>query len=332
MCKNGKGFCPGPIASHLRRCLQCETEFNAAAPVVAPAPVALAPLPIALSAIVGTATPAVHPGRVAGNLGVGEQFNLTAAPAPPVGTELHWIHSGDAELSNESSDGRALFTAGSTRGPVNLKLKIKNGPYAGRVLSEFNFTVLEPTGTATRQQPGTNLRHTQNRAGVGFKMWANLLPSTVPFDGVQWREHTGIGLATGHFAGENGRIHAPSGVAYGADNQPVNQLSQAWMAVEANPGGNYGINWIGQIDTVDTGDHPPQTPAAGPVAAVWKVSSHKWNIEWKYRVRTSTGWSGEKVLERVMHEAKIDANGTATIKKGNAGPFQRTAGQGTSPY
>jgi hypothetical protein len=264
-------------------------------------------------------------------LGVGEQFNLTVAPAPPPGTEVQWTLSGDAELSNENN-GAALFTAGSTKGPVNLKLKIKNGQFAGRLLSEFNFTVLEPTGTATRQQPGTNLRHTQHRAGVGFKMWANLLPSTVPFDGVQWREHTGVGMATGHFAGENGRIHAPSGVAYGADNQPVNQLSQAWMAVEANPGGAHGVNWIGQIDTVDTGDHPPQTPAAGPVAAVWKVSSHKWNIEWKYRVRTATGWSGEKVLERVMHESKIDATGTATIKKGNAGPFSRTAGQGNSGY
>ena len=332
MCKNGKGFCPGPIASPMRRCLQCEAEFKAAAAVAPPAPAAPPPLPAALAAIVGTATPAVHPGRLAGTLGVGEQFNLTAAPAPPGGTELQWTLSGDAELSNESNDGRALFTAGSTKGPVTLKLKIKNGPYAGRVLSEHNFTVLEPTGTGTRQQPGTNLRHTQNRAGVDFKMWANLLPATVPFDGVQWREHTGVGLATGHFAAENGRIHAPSGVAYGADNQPVNQLSQDWMAVYANPGGNYGVNWIGQVDTVDTGDHLPQTPAAGPVAAVWKVSSHKWNIEWKYRVRTSTGWSGEKVLERVMHESKIDANGTATIKKGNAGPFQRTAAQGTSPY
>jgi hypothetical protein len=331
MCKNGKGFCPGPVASPTRRCLQCDAEFKAAAPVGAPALVAPPPLPAALAAIQGTATPAVHPGRVAGNLGVGEQFNLTVAPAPPIGTEVHWALSGDAELSNENN-GQALFTAGSTRGPVNLKLKIKTGPHAGHVLSEFNFTVLEPTGTATRQQPGTNLRHTQNRAGVGFKMWANLLPATVPFDGVQWREHTGIGLATGHFSHENGRIHAPSGVAYGADNQPVNQLSQDWMTVYANPGGNYGINWIGQIDTVDTGDHPPQTPAAGPVAAVWKVSSHKWNIEWKYRVRTSTGWSGEKVLERVMHESKIDATGLTTIKKGNAGPFQRTAAQATTPY
>src|SRR4051812_39727429 len=125
MCKNGKGFCPGPVASHTRRCIPCETEFNAAAVGPAPVPVALPPMPVALSAIVGNATPNVHPGRIAGNLGVGEQFNLTCAPAPPPGTELFWTASGDAELSNEGN-GTATFTAGSTRGPVNLKLKIKN--------------------------------------------------------------------------------------------------------------------------------------------------------------------------------------------------------------
>lgn len=332
MCKNGKGFCPGPVASHLKRCIPCESEFNAAAAPAAVAVVAPPPLPPGLAAVQGVATPQVHPGRVAGNLGVGEQFNLSAAPAPPAGTELEWTHSGDCEVTSPLPNGQALFTAGPTAGPVTLKLKIKNGPHAGHVLTTHNFTVLAPSGTTTSQQPGTNFRHVQNTAGIGFKMWANLLPATVPFDRVQWREHTGVAMGTGHFSHENGRIHAPSGVAYGPNMQPVSDLSQAWMNVYANPGGNYGINWIGQIDTVDTGDHPPQTPAAGPVAAVWKVSSHHWNIEWKYRVRTSTGFSGDKVLERVMHEAKIQANGTATIKKGNAGPFQRTAAQATSPF
>jgi len=113
MCKNGKGFCPGPVASPTRRCLQCDAEFRAAAAVVAVAPVAPPPLPPALAAIQGTATPAVHPGRVAGNLGVGEQFNLTVAPAPPIGTEVHWTLSGDAEISNENN-GPALFTAGES--------------------------------------------------------------------------------------------------------------------------------------------------------------------------------------------------------------------------
>jgi hypothetical protein len=191
--------------------------------------------------------------------------------------------------------------------------------------------VLEPTGTQTRQQPGTNLRHLQNRAGVGFKMWGNLLPATVPFDGVQWREHTGVGMGAGHFAHENGRIHAPTGVPHNAANQLVNQLSQLWMTVHANPGGNRIFNWIGQIDTVDTGNHAPN-PAVGAAAPTWKVSSHHWNIEWKYRVRTSRGWSGEKVLEPAMHEAKIDANGAATIKKGNAGPFTIAVANATSNF
>jgi hypothetical protein len=336
MCPHHRGSCPGPGPSTRARCLQCQAAFLAApAPVVAaPVAVVAAPaLPVALAAVQGVAAPRVHPRRVAGNLGVGEQFNLTANPAPPAGTQLKWHLSGDAELSNESDDGGALFTAGPTRGAVTLKLKVKNGPHAGHMLSLHNFTVLEPTGTQTRQQPGTNLRHSQNTAGVGFRMWANLLPATVPFDGVPWREHTGLGMGTGHFAIENGRIHAPTGVAYNpATNQPMNQLAQTWMTVFANPGGGWGFNRIGQIDTVDTGDHAPNTPAAGAAPARWAVSSHHWNIEWKYRVRTARGWSGEKVLERVMHEAKIDANGNATIKKGNAGPFNIAAANATSNF
>jgi hypothetical protein len=250
-------------ASHVQRCLPCETEFNALAPPV-PFVVAHPPLPATLAAIQGVAVPGVHPGRVAGNLGVGEQFTLAAATAPPPGTHLEWAHSGDVELSSVLPSGQATLTAGPTPGAVTLKLKIKNGPHAGHVLSTHDFTVLAPTGTSTRQHPTTNIRHTTHTAGIGFKMYANLLPATVPFDGVQWREHTGIAMGTGHFSHENGRIHAPSGVAYGPNHQPVSELSIEWMNVYANPGGDYGVNWIGQIDMVDTGDHPPFTAAAPP--------------------------------------------------------------------
>src|SRR5260370_32850207 len=111
MCKNGKGFCPGPVASSMRRCLQCEAEFNAAAAVGAPAPVAPPPLPVALAAIQGTATPAVHPRRVAGNLGVGEQFNVTAAPPAAARTELPWAPPGAAARSDECNARPALSPA-----------------------------------------------------------------------------------------------------------------------------------------------------------------------------------------------------------------------------
>jgi len=135
----------------------------------------------------------------------------------------------------------------------------------------------------------------------------------------------------GHFAIGTDGSHAPSGVAYDANNQPVNQLSQDWMAVESNPGGKLWNQWIGQIDTVDTVTirHKSCRPSG---AAVWRVSSHKWNIEWKLPRQNFHRLERREGVGEVMHEAKIDAIGTATIKKGNAGPFQRTAGQGTSPY
>ena len=87
---------------------------------------------------------------------------------------------------------------------------------------------------------------------------------------------------------------------------------------------------LAKSTNVDTGDHAPQTPASGAALATWRESSHHWNIEWKYRVKTALGWSGEKVLERVMHEAKIAVNGLATIKKGNAGLFLKNSADANS--
>jgi len=65
---------------------------------------------------------------------------------------------------------------------------------------------------------------------------------TVPFDGVQWREHTGIDSPPAISPFENGRIHAPSGARMMPKQPAVNQLSQDWMAVESNPGRQLWIN------------------------------------------------------------------------------------------
>lgn len=333
-------WCPGPVASPRRRCNACEAEFRRAA---APAPVvaAAAPIPPALALVRGVATPrevlatrgstgtTVH-------LGVGEQVDLTLSAPPPAGTALKWSIQGDAEITNQTAT-TALLTAGPTAGTVTVTLKVDGGPHNGHKLSTLEFKVIAPSGTTTRQNPDEPLlRHLHGHAGVGFKMWINLLPNTVIFSRVQWREHTGLGLATGHFQGENGRIHAPSGVAYALNGgllQPVNTLSATWMNVFGDPGAPYGVNWVGQIDTVDTGDHAPEVAAVGAVPARWKASSHHWNIEWKYRVQKANGtWSGEYLLERAMHEATIAVNGTATIKKAGCGPFSRLASAGNSGY
>ncbi len=164
-------------------------------------------------------------------------------------------------------------------------------------------------------------------------MWINILPANVVFDALQWREHIGLGLATGHFENENGRVHAPSGVPYNAQNQPTSLLSDLWMQVYGIYPAPYGVNWIGTEDKVDTGDRAPDVPATAGAPAQWKASSHKWDIEWRYRVKRANGsFSGEYVLERSMHQATITPDGTATIQKGTAGPFSRAAGAPTTTF
>jgi hypothetical protein len=311
------------------------------APKVGVAPVIPPPLNPLLALVKMTATPVevLATRGVTGtqvHLGLGEEVTLGLTTPPPGGTQVKWSIAGDAGLSKEMPT-TATLTAGDTPGIVTLKLKVENGPNRGHVLDTHEFKVVAPSGSSTRQAPDEPLlRHQTGTAGVGFKMWINLLPNNVVFSRLEWREHIGLGIATGHFEGENGRIHAPSGAAYNPANaQPVDQkyLSVDWMPVYGVEAAPYGINWIGQVDTVDTGDHPPHVPAAAGTPARWRASSHWWSIEWRYRVKRSNGqWGGEKLLERAMHESTIDANGTARIKKGDAGFFTVVAGAPTSGY
>lgn len=308
---------------------------TAAAPGMAPSP----PLPASVTTIVGQAEPSTNlPGRgvTAGvvHIGVGESVNLSFAPAAPAGYRLKWeVKIGDADILMPNANPTKV-TALPTPGNFTVCLVVEGGPHNGHKLFQKEFKVVAPSGTVTRRDPtNPNLRHNNGMAGVGFKMWINLLPDNVVFDALQWREHIGLGLATGHFEGENGRVHAPSGVPYNASNQPTSLLSQAWMEVYGVYPAPYGINWVGQVDTVDTGDQPPALPASPGVPARWRPSSHKWNIEWIYRVKRANGsFSGEFVLERAMHESTITEDGTATIKKVSAGPFSLPAGAPTTSF
>ena len=317
---------------------KAKSDKSPASAPVSSGPVSAPALTGAVATVQGVATPRVNlatrgkTGTIV-HLGVGEYVDLTlSAPAPP-GIKLKWSVQGDAELTDPDQNP-ALLTAGPTAGPLTVTLKIDGGPTSGHKLSEHEFKVVAPSGTVTRQAPNTRLRHKAGTASVGFHMWINLTPNDVVFNRVEWREHTGLGLATGHFEGENGRVHAPSGVPYDTKNQPTSLLSQTWMKVYEPHPAPYGINWVGQVDKVDTGDHPPAVAASAGKPASWKPSSHKWHIEWRYRVMKSDPkfFSGEFVLERAMHESTIKADGTATIKKADAGPFSKMASEGDSNY
>lgn len=223
-----KQWCPGPIQvfGAQRRCLVCDSAFRtnqAVGPVVAPPIQQAATNLLAVQGLTSSATPKIHPNRPAGNLGCGERFklrkNLTNAPG---GGVLKWSASGNAELATDTSDGtKSMFVAGPEAGSATATLTVDGGPNHGRKVAEYQFTVHVPSGWLASQAVGTRLRHTNGRAGVGFQMRVNLLPATVPFDEVQLREHTGLFMGTGQFRSENGRIHAPTGVAYDANYQPV---------------------------------------------------------------------------------------------------------------
>lgn len=318
-----------------------------APPVPAVGPAVAPAVPPALAAVQGVATPVAFAGRraptAAGavHLGVGEQVPLTVNGPPPAGAQVQWqLISGDAEVTDAGGNG--TLTAGPTAGEVVIALQVAGGPHDRHRLSTHRFKVVAPDGATTMQRPGTNVRHTTGTAGAGFKMFVNLLPVDVPFERVQWREDFGLAFATGEFASENGRQHAPTGLAYNpATLQPVLpppvggrevKPRPTWMDVSATapPLAGVGPNFVMQVDTVDTGDRPP---SAGPPAA-WSASSHVWDITWMYRVRrsTATGFSGDKELMKARHEGKIDANGRATIEKAGAGPFTKQAGDPTSAF
>jgi len=338
-CINGTVWCKGVGGGFASICPKCTSQKLATRQN---APVAVAPLPPALTNIMATATPTtVLAGRgMTGqtiHLGVGEQVDLMRGVVPP-GFTVDWSLQGDAELDNTTT-ATPVLTAGATAGEVTVSLKISKGPgHIGHALKTLTFKVIAPSGTVTRHDPGSNkVRHAQGTAGVGFLMWINLLPDTVLFNRVEWREHTGVGRATGHFAFlENGRVHAPTGVPYNAASQPTDLRSADWMEVLGVEPAPEGINWVAQVDTVDTGDHQPEVgaaPPAPPLPPSWRVSSHKWDIEWMYRVRKASGeFSGEFRLQKAMHEATITADGTATISKAGCGPFSRPAGSPTSGY
>lgn len=327
-----KNWCPGPIQvfAAQRRCLVCENVFRAnqvAGPVVAP-PIQQAMNLLAVPGLTSAATPSVHPNRPVGNLGCGERFklvkNLTNLPG---GGTLKWSASGNAELATDTGDGtKSIFVAGPEAGSATATLLVDGGPNHGRKVAEYPFTVLVPSGWQASRAVGSQLRHTNGMAGVGFLMWVNILPATVPFDKVELREHTGLFFGTGEFRTENGRVHAPTGQGYDNSGQPLSTLSRDWLSIIASDN-QKGINAMNGEDEVSTPDFSPNNTGQ------WQQSMMKWNIEWKYRVRLASGqYSSEKSLGHLMHEATITSAGRATISKGGAGPFFRDANMLTSNY
>ncbi|MFA5082930.1 MAG: hypothetical protein WC474_10320, partial [Hydrogenophilaceae bacterium] len=78
------------------------------------------------------------------------------------------------------------FTAPDTAGGVTIRANA----------ASLTFTVMAPTALVMDRQPGTTVKHTQNRADSGIQTRPYLLPDNVNFHNVQYREMDVAGTAT----------------------------------------------------------------------------------------------------------------------------------------
>lgn len=242
-------------------------------------------------------------GRSTTRFGIAEIIDLSFTANPPASAAsfggLQWrVISGGGTLAG-GTDGTDTYTAASTPGTVVLRLEVASGPSQGQG-HNYTITIVAPSGAHIVQAPGTNLRHTQSYAGVGFKGHVYLDPRDVSFMNIEAREGTVAGIGTGFYSYLNGRIHTTG----------------SFFAV--GPGNSTTGSQILVIDTIDTGDTSPP----------FSIGDFRWPIPREYRV--NGGIPTQYTV--ITHHQFADSNGKATIEKGGAGPFSRNANDPTSSY
>lgn len=226
--------------------------------------------------------------------GIAELIDLNYETTPALTTsqigELTWEKvSGDGIISNIGS-GTGVFTAADTPGTVGLKLTLNSGPSTprGRTVTR---QIIIPSGGYIRRKPGTTLGHTQGQCTVIFTGEAFLLPKTVSFSRIQFREGNGTGIGTGYFAPLDGSVH-PEGAIFAVTN--CNRTT-----------GCYAFE-----DLIGPTEGPPP----------FSVGDFLWPIEWQYLTADSP-----INFFIANHHQTSDATGRCTIEKAGAGPFAKNA-------
>jgi peptidoglycan hydrolase-like protein with peptidoglycan-binding domain len=140
-----------------------------APPGPAPAPPGPAPAP---PETITSQTVATSPGaRTRTKIGVGEEVNLTHAP----GTAAWTTTGGRLSAANGVT---VILSAPDTARRITVA--------AGT--ATLAFDVIAPTGVHMDRFPGTGIKHTQNHADSGIETQPFLLPDTVNFNKVVYRE------------------------------------------------------------------------------------------------------------------------------------------------
>lgn len=203
------------------------------------------------------------------------------------------------DLENGSfANGRATIFVGDKTGSFTLGLRfISQG--IGKSLTR---SIKAPTGAYMVQVPGSKLRHTETKLGVGFRGHIYLVPRNVSFSRIKFREGTCKATATGFHKKYNGKIH---------------DVSPEWATILS---GNIETGCrVSNADRVDTGDHLP------PFA--W--GTFRWPIPWQWRLEGKT--TVRSFTTAVQYET-AQASGTATIQKAKSGTFSREVNDETSGY
>jgi hypothetical protein len=244
-------------------------------------------------------------GRSNFRFGVGEMIDLGFTASPLVSADqlggLRWfIAQGGGTLSGSgANDGRALFTAAATPGPVTLVLKITSGPNANMTVATRGIEVVAPTDGVMLQNPGSGLLHLQGTWSCGFQGLVFLRPTDVSFTNV--------------LVGEGGTVAVRSGFLIQLDeNHPVGPL------VTVGPGDAQHGCQLNITDEVSSGIlDPPFSPG-----------DFQWTIPWEFSVNGSP----RVRFTTAAHHAQADANGRATIAKKGAGPFSKVPGDPDSGF
>jgi hypothetical protein len=180
------------------------------------------------------------------------------------------------------------------------------GWYAKHILCHrftVDFQVIAPDGGYVTKKIGSNIYHAdKNLSSVGFLGQLHLLPETVSFYNVDFREGGGVAQATGYYKsvpGIDGLPH-PTG---------------SWFTVFAD-------NTVDAVDIINAGSF------TGP----FEYGTFRWPIMWEYKVGQGT----VKTIGVVKHFQVSDTIKASIqkgeINQGSDGPFSKNHSDPFSNY
>lgn len=240
------------------------------------------------------------------HFGVGELIDLSITnPAHTTAASLgglRWfISKGGGTLAGAGNNGQALFTAPASAGSVTLVLKVVSGGDSGKIVASTTITIIEPQGAKMVQQPGTGILHVNDTWSCAFIGDVYLLPASVSFANVMIREASVPAAASGFLAQLNGQLH---------------EVGPLCSIGPGNSVTGCKVNMVG--DKVSTGVFGPP----------YSDGDFLWDIPWEFTV----GGSSLRAFTRIQHRSTADANGTAAIAKGGAGPFSKVPSDSTTGF